>query len=93
MERAGESFNQHGVCSKFSEAAGFPQGQYALNLPVSLFIEASLHHSAPQHGEAKGPFRTIVGGLNTIFEKKDPEMGRLTVQMFCGSWQITVKSV
>lgn len=47
LERAGESLNQHRVCGKASEAAGFPQGQYSLNPTISLFVEASLHHSPP----------------------------------------------
>ncbi len=81
MERAGEGLNENGVCGKISEATGFPEGQYSLNPAIPFFIEASLHHAAPQHREAKGSLRAIIGGFNTVFKKKDTEMGQLPVQM------------
>lgn len=82
MKRAGESFKQHGVCTKASEEAGFPQGPHSLNLTSSLFIEASLRQLPLEDGKAKSPHRSVVCGPNAIFNQKDEKMCRLPVQMF-----------
>ena len=80
MTRTSECFNQQRIGRKIPQAAGFSEGEDSLNPAVPFFVEASLHHAAPQHCETKHSLRAIVRGVDTFFQQKDPKTTHLGIQ-------------
>lgn len=63
------------------DAAGFSEGKDSFDPTVSLFARGSLHESTPDDGKSQSPFGPVVGGLNAIFEQKQPQLAHEFLQM------------
>ena len=55
------------------KTAGLVHREYSLNPSVALFTRGSEAAFSPEDSEAQGLFGSIIGGLDTLDSKEDPE--------------------
>ena len=81
IEIAGDGVNEYVKSGFFPETTGLFDGEDSLDPAVPLLTGCPLHHLAPEHPKAQGSLRSVVGGLDTLLDKKEPQFAHQPFQM------------
>ena len=73
IEETRDGINQHAVGRSGVETASFFEGQELLHPVIALGTRRTQRALTPQHPKAQGPFHPVIGRLDAILGKKNPE--------------------